>query len=61
MAHRLQAALLDLLIDGTLNGGDKVLVAYVHRVDAIQDTRSLRTKPPSIPGQCFDQSHQPTN
>jgi len=31
------------LIDCTLNGGDKVLVAYVHRVDAIQDTGSLRT------------------
>ena len=28
------------LIDGALNGGDKVLVAYVHRLDVIHDTGS---------------------
>ena len=31
------------LVDCTLNGGDKVLVACVQRVDAIHDTGSLRT------------------
>jgi len=31
------------LIDCTLNGGDKVLVAYARRVDVIQGTGPLRT------------------